>query len=88
MNKQGAITGMLAGFLFTASYIIYFKTLNPSLDNADGWLLGISPEGVGTLGTIVNMASSYIVSRFTPEPPREVQEIVENIRLPGEATER
>jgi len=88
MNKQGAITGMLAGFLFTASYIIYFKTLNPSLDNADGWLLGISPEGVGTLGTIVNMASSYIVSRFTPEPPREVQEIVENIRLPGEVTER
>ncbi|MDG2422243.1 MAG: cation acetate symporter [Gammaproteobacteria bacterium] len=88
MNKQGAITGMLAGFLFTASYIIYFKTLNPSLDNADGWLLGISPEGIGTLGTIVNMASSYIVSRFTPEPPREVQEIVENIRLPGEVTER
>jgi cation/acetate symporter len=88
MNKQGAITGMLAGFLFTASYIIYFKTLNPSLDNADGWLLGISPEGIGTLGTIVNLASSYIVSRFTPEPPREVQEIVENIRLPGEATER
>ena len=88
MNKQGAITGMLAGFLFTASYIIYFKTLNPSLDNADGWLLGISPEGVGTLGTIVNMASSYIVSKFTPEPPREVQEIVENIRLPGEVTER
>ena len=88
MNKQGAITGMLAGFLFTASYIIYFKTLNPSLDNAEGWLLGISPEGVGTLGTIVNMASSYIVSKFTPEPPREVQEIVENIRLPGEVTER
>ena len=85
MNKHGAIAGMLSGFLFTASYIVYFKTLNPSLDNAEGWWLGISPEGIGTLGTIVNLAVSYAVSRFTPEPPVEVQEIVQNIRLPGEA---
>ena len=85
MNKHGAIAGMLSGFLFTAGYIVYFKTLNPSLDNAEGWWLGISPEGIGTLGTIVNLAVSYAVSRFTPEPPVEVQEIVQNIRLPGEA---
>ena len=84
MNKHGAIAGMLSGFLFTAGYIVYFKTLNPSLDNAEGWWLGISPEGIGTLGTIVNLAVSYAVSRFTPEPPVEVQEIVQNIRLPGE----
>ena len=85
MNKHGAIAGMLSGFLFTAGYIVYFKTLNPSLDNAEGWWLGVSPEGIGTLGTIVNLAVSYAVSRFTPEPPVEVQEIVQNIRLPGEA---
>ena len=85
MNKHGAIAGMLSGFLFTASYIVYFKTLNPSLDNAEGWWLGISPEGIGTLGTIVNLAVSYAISRFTPEPPTEVQNIVQNIRLPGEA---
>ena len=85
MNSHGAIAGMLSGFLFTASYIVYFKTLYPSLDNAEGWWLGISPEGIGTLGTIVNLAASYAVSRFTPEPPIEVQEIVQNIRLPGEA---
>ena len=85
MNKHGAIAGMLSGFLFTAGYIVYFKTLNPSLDNAEGWWLGISPEGIGTLGTIVNLVVSYAVSRFTPEPPVEVQEIVQNIRLPGEA---
>ena len=85
MNKHGAIAGMLSGFLFTASYIVYFKTVNPSLDNAEGWWLGISPEGIGTLGTIVNLAVSYVISRFTPEPPIEVQNIVQNIRLPGEA---
>ena len=85
MNKEGAISGMLAGFLFTAGYIIYFKTLNPALDNADGWLFGISPEGIGTFGTIVNMLVAYTVSKFSPEPPDEVQTIVANIRLPGEA---
>ena len=85
MNKEGAISGMLAGFLFTAGYIIYFKTLNPALDNADGWLFGISPEGIGTFGTIVNMLVAYTVSKFSPEPPDEVQTIVANISLPGEA---
>ena len=85
MNKQGAIAGMVAGFLFTASYIIYFKTLNPALDNADGWLFGISPEGIGTFGTLVNLFVALTVAQFTPEPPEEVQKIVENIRLPGEA---
>ncbi|MDG2141652.1 MAG: cation acetate symporter [Gammaproteobacteria bacterium] len=85
MNKEGAIAGMLAGFLFTAGYIIYFKTLNPALDNANGWLFGISPEGIGTFGTIANMLVAYAVSKFSPEPPDAVQTIVENIRLPGEA---
>tara|TARA_E500000178_G_scaffold332894_1_gene367224 strand:- start:422 stop:2110 length:1689 start_codon:yes stop_codon:yes gene_type:complete len=88
MNKHGAIAGMLTGFLFTAGYIIFFKTLNPSLDNPEGWWLGISPEGVGTLGTIVNLIAAYTVSKFTPEPPIEVQEIVQNIRLPGETVSR
>ena len=88
MNKHGAIAGMLTGFLFTAGYIIFFKTLNPSLDNPEGWWLGISPEGVGTLGTIVNLIAAYTVSKVTPEPPIEVQEIVQNIRLPGETVSR
>jgi cation/acetate symporter len=88
MNKEGAIAGMVSGFLFTAMYIIYFKTINPSMDNPDGWLFGISPEGIGTLGTIVNAVVAYGTSKFTPEPPKEVQAIVENIRLPGEAVAR
>ena len=88
MNKQGAIAGMVAGFLFTALYIVYFKTINPAMDNAQGWLFGISPEGIGTLGTIVNMAVAYGISKITPEPPKDVQAIVENIRLPGEVVLR
>ncbi|MEC8949428.1 MAG: sodium:solute symporter family protein [Pseudomonadota bacterium] len=85
MNKHGAISGMLTGFILTAAYIIYFKTINPSADNPENWLLGISPEGIGTLGTIANFTVAMMVSKFTPTPPMEVQVIVEDIRLPGGA---
>jgi cation/acetate symporter len=85
MNKQGAISGMMAGFIFTASYIIYFKLLNPAASTANNWLFGISPEGIGTLGTLVNLCFAYAISKFTPDPPDDVQELVETIRLPGEA---
>ena len=83
MNKQGAISGMLGGFLFTASYIIYFKLANPALDSAEYWIFGISPEGIGTLGAILNLGIAYTVSGFTPPPPPSVQVLVENIRLPN-----
>lgn len=83
MNKQGAISGMLGGFLFTASYIIYFKLANPALDSAEYWIFGISPEGIGTLGAILNLGIAYTVSGFTPTPPPSVQILVENIRLPN-----
>ena len=88
MNKEGAIAGMLVGFTFTAAYIIYFKIINPAADNAGNWFFGISPEGIGSLGTVANLAVALIVARFTPEPPVEVQAIVQNIRLPGEAIVR
>lgn len=88
MNKQGAIVGMITGFLFTASYIVYFKTINPTMDNASGWLFGISPEGIGAFGTLINFTAASLVARLTPEPPEDVQAIVEEIRLPGEAIAR
>lgn len=88
MNKQGAIAGMIVGFSFTIIYIVYFKIINPAADNSENWLLGISPEGIGSLGTMANLTVALIVARFTPEPPIEVQKIVENIRLPGEAIVR
>lgn len=84
MNKEGAIAGMVAGFGFTAAYIIYFRFMNPAIDNADNWLFGISPEGIGTFGTLINTCVAIAVARFTPPPPAAVIEIVERIRLPGE----
>jgi cation/acetate symporter len=85
MNKQGAISGMVVGFIFTATYIIYFKLVNPAANIAENWFFGISPEGIGTLGTILNVGCAFTVARFTAEPPDDVQELVEVIRLPGEA---
>lgn len=79
MNKEGAISGMIVGLLFTASYIIYFKFIDP---DPKGWWLGISPEGIGTMGMLVNFAVALTVSRFTPAPPQSVRELVENIRIP------
>ena len=85
MNKQGAISGMAVGFVFTAAYIIYFKLINPAANIAENWFFGISPEGIGTLGTILNVGCAYVVASFTSDPPDDVQELVEVIRLPGEA---
>lgn len=84
MNKHGAISGMVVGFTFTAAYIIYFRFLNPGVDNLDHWWFGISPEGIGTLGTLLNLSVALVVCKFTPAPPKEVQDLVEEIRLPGE----
>lgn len=83
MNKEGAISGMLVGIIFTASYIIYYTFINPAADNAEGWWFGISPEGIGTLGTLLNFFTAFIVCYFTTEPPQEVQSLVEDIRVPG-----
>jgi len=82
MNKEGAISGMASGLVFTAGYIIYFKFINPAANNPENWWFGISPEGIGALGMALNFIVSFAVSRLTPEPPIEVQELVENIRIP------
>jgi len=87
MNKEGAIAGMLSGFLFTAGYIIYFKFVNPDANTEEFWWFGISPEGIGTMGTAINLIVALTVNKFTiAEPPQEVQDIVANIRLPGEVS--
>ncbi len=87
MNKEGAIAGMLVGIIFTAAYIIYFKFINPAANTPEHWWFGISPEGIGTIGMVLNFIAAYIVSRMTPPPPPEVQEIVDHVRVPrGAAT--
>ncbi len=73
---------MVTGLVFTAGYIIYFKFINPEANKSENWLFGISPEGIGALGMVFNFLVSYAVSRLTPEPPDEVQSLVDNIRIP------
>jgi cation/acetate symporter len=82
-TKEGAIAGMLTGILFTSGYIIYFNFINKAA-GPDGWWFGISPEGIGTVGMALNFVVTLTVSRFTPPPPRHVQEQVEFLRYPGE----
>lgn len=86
MNKEGAIAGMIVGLFFTLGYLIYFKFLNPTLNNKDNWWFGISPEGIGTLGMVLNFVVSIVISRFTPAPPKHIQDLVEEIRIPRGAT--
>lgn len=78
MNKEGAIAGMLTGIAFTASYIIYFKFVNPAASTPENWWFGISPEGIGTLGMCLNFVVSIAVNKMTAEVPQDVQEMVEN----------
>ncbi|MEX0685287.1 MAG: sodium:solute symporter family protein [Balneolales bacterium] len=87
MNKEGAVAGMVVGITLTASYIIYFAFMNPALNNADYWWFGISPEGIGTVGMLLNFLVAIIISRFTTPPPQEIQELVETIRIPRDLVE-
>jgi len=82
MNKEGAISGMIVGIIFTTAYIIYFKPQLGGPGTPDGYWFGISPEGIGTLGMFINLIVSIVVSRLTPASPRAVQELVEDIRIP------
>ena len=89
MNKEGAISGMIVGVLAMLIYMLKFKFNWFGGGSKEDWWLGISPEGFGTVAMIINFIVSIIISKFTPDPPLEVQEIVTNIRIPsgaGEAT--
>jgi len=81
-NGPGADAGMLSGITFTASYIIYFKFIAPELNTVEHWWFGVSPEGIGTLGMLINFAVTLLVSRITAPPSREVLELIETVRMP------
>ncbi|WP_420399369.1 sodium:solute symporter family protein [Flagellimonas sp.] len=90
MNREGAIAGMVAGLGITTYYIARFKLGwigSPETSGADNWWFGISPEGFGTMGMLVNFAVALLISRFTAAPPENVQQIVEDIRIPSGAGE-
>ncbi|MGY6742706.1 MAG: sodium:solute symporter family protein [Cecembia sp.] len=88
INKEGAIAGMITGLLFTIGYITYFKFgqnlfgLSPEAVSSDNWLFGISPEGIGSIGMLVNFVVCYVVSKATPAPPQDVQDMIQEIRIP------
>ena len=82
MNREGAMSGMIVGILFTATYIIYFKPQLGGSGLPEDYWFGISPEGIGTLGMFFNFIIAILVSRFTPPPSKEVQELTERIRTP------
>ncbi|MCY4673619.1 MAG: cation acetate symporter [Bacteroidetes bacterium] len=84
MNKYGAISGMIAGIAFTACYIVFFKFVRPDLNVAEYWLFGISPEGIGAVGMVLNFVVAATVSKFTPAPPASIDALVDRIRAPGD----
>ena len=86
VNKQGAIAGMLTGLAFTVGYIVYFKGVfvTPFAVNVpENWLFGISPEGIGAVGALLNFAVALGVSALTPPPPEHVHQLIERIRVPS-----
>ncbi|MCW5516201.1 sodium:solute symporter family protein [Muriicola sp. Z0-33] len=83
MNKEGAIAGMLVGIISMLFYMLKFKFDMFGGGSKEDWWFGISPEGFGTVAMLLNFIVSILISKFTPDPPEEVQEIVETIRIPS-----
>ncbi|TNE45384.1 MAG: cation acetate symporter, partial [Sphingomonadales bacterium] len=82
MNKEGAIAGMVSGLAFTFLYIAYFKLWEPEANAAANWLFGISPEGIGVVGMLINFTVAITVANATAKPPPEIDALVETIRIP------
>ncbi len=81
-TKEAAIGGMLTGLVFTFSYIVFFKFISPELNYSDYWFLGISPEGIGVIGMILNFLIMLLVTKSSKSPPESVMNLVETIRRP------
>ena len=82
LNKEGAIAGMISGLLITSAYIVNFKFINAQMNSSDNWFLGISPEGFGFAGMIINFVVALVVSYFFGRPPDDVYQMVDKIRQP------
>lgn len=85
-NREGAIAGMVIGLAFTAIYILGCKAnlILPGVEEPwfGNWCFGISPEGIGAVGCLINFVVTIVVSRLTSPPPEHVQEFVESVRVP------
>jgi cation/acetate symporter len=86
MNKEGAISGILVGLIFTVVMIALMRSHavfgleEPVMHYRD--FIGINAQGIGIVGMVLNFIVSYVVSRLTSEPPEHIQELVEDIRVP------
>jgi cation/acetate symporter len=80
-NMTGAVSGMVIGICFTAAYIWYFK-FGPGDGHPEQYLWNISPEGIGTLGMVINFIVTLVVSRMTRAPSESIRQLVEEIRVP------
>ena len=87
MNSQGAISGMVVGIVLMMFYMMKFKLDMFGGGTSEDWWFGTSPEGFGTIAMVVNVVISLVVSRMTPAPPQDVQDMVESIRIPSGAGE-
>ncbi|MCL5129884.1 MULTISPECIES: sodium:solute symporter family protein [unclassified Algibacter] len=87
MNSQGAISGMVVGIVLMLFYMMKFKLDMFGGGTSEDWWFGTSPEGFGTIAMTVNIVISLVVSRLTPAPPQNVQDMVESIRIPSGAGE-
>ncbi|WP_027879890.1 sodium:solute symporter family protein [Mesoflavibacter zeaxanthinifaciens] len=87
MNSKGAISGMVVGIVIMLFYMMKFKLNMFGGGTAEDWWFGTSPEGFGTIAMLINVVVSVVVSRLTPAPPQDVQDMVENIRIPSGAGE-
>ena len=93
INNKGAVAGMLSGLFFTLIYIFwykgwfFFKSTAFAPDTAEYWVLGISPLSIGSIGALVNFLVAYFVSNATEEPPQEIQDLVDSIRVPKGAAQ-
>ena len=80
MNRAGAIVTMVTGLASTILYICYFKFWGGTDEQ---WLLGVSPEGIGFVFMWLSGALGAVVALLTAPPPQDVQDLVEDIRVPG-----
>ena len=83
MNKEGAVAGMVIGMLCMLYYMVKFKFDWFGGGTKEDWWFGISPEGFGTVAMVINFVVSLSIAYLTPKPPFEIQELVENIRIPS-----
>lgn len=83
MNREGAIASMLTGLIPTFAYIWHFKLGAGKAATSEDWFLGVSPEGIGFVVMTGSIVVGVAVSLVTRPPPQDIQDLVEDIRIPG-----